>query len=242
MRVAIHQPDFMPWFGFFHKVARADLWLVLDHVENNPRDAAFWGRRVKILVNGQGHWLSVPLEKPAQKNRIGVPIREMRVNAHERKAIAKSLKTVRMAYAAAPGFEEFFPLVERCLEPDDRSLMKRNMEFIESVFERLGIRTATRLTSDLRATATSTDLLVELLEQVDAKTYLCGQGARGYQDDARFEKAGIALDYNTFEHPSYPQLRAQEFVPGLSLLDMLFHLGADGTAKKLSDAGASLAP
>ena len=223
----------MPCFGFFHKVARADLWIVLDHVENNPRDAAFWGRRVRILVQGKPHWLSVPLERPAKKGRVGVPIKDMRINSREAAAIGKSLKTVKMAYAAAPHFEQFFPLVERCLAPDDRSLMERNMEFIHAVFQLLGITTQTCLSSQLNSEGSGTALLVELLQDVEATEYLCGQGAREYQEDARFAAAGIELEYNSFQHPTHPQVRSTEFVEGLSILDMLLNLGAEATAARL---------
>lgn len=237
MRVTIHQPDFMPWFGFFHKVGGADAWIVLDHVENNPRDAAFWGRRVRILVNGQAHWLSVPLARPAERGRVGVPLREMRLNPAEGRALSRSLTTVRMAYAATPHFDEFFPWVERCLAPDERTLMERNMEFIEAVFARLGRPVRILLSSGLAPTRSSTALLVELLKGVGATSYLCGQGAAGYQDDALFAEAGIALEYNRFDHPRYPQRRAAEFVPGLSLIDMLFHVGAERTAAWLTSGG-----
>ena len=50
MKTTIHQPDFMPWYGFFNKLSKVDVWVVLDHVENNPRNSSFWGKRVQILI------------------------------------------------------------------------------------------------------------------------------------------------------------------------------------------------
>ena len=70
----------MPWFGFFNKIAKADDWILLDHVENNPRDTAFWPRRVPILVNGQPTWLSIPLFRPKEPGVIGMPIKDMTIN------------------------------------------------------------------------------------------------------------------------------------------------------------------
>ena len=90
MIITIHQPDFMPWYGFFNKISKVDTWVVLDHVHNNPRKA-FWGRRVQILSNGKPLWLSIPLEKPPQEGQLGMPLNIMKINLQEKKNISKSL-------------------------------------------------------------------------------------------------------------------------------------------------------
>ena len=220
MRVTIHQPDFLPWFGLFNKIAKCDVWIVLDHVENNPRDAAFWGRRVKILVNGRPTWLSIPLNRPAT-GAIGMPIREMTVNRSDPRLFEKALRTVQQAYARAPYYRDHAALVEAWFGDPEPSLLMRNMRFIEAVLERLEVRPRVVYSSSLNPTTQSTALLVELLTRVGATTYVCGTGAAGYQQDAMFEARGISVEYNRFIHPVYPQLHATEFVPGLSIIDAL---------------------
>jgi hypothetical protein len=230
VKATIHQPDFMPWFGFFNKIAKCDTWVVLDHVENNPRDAAFWGRRVRILVNGQPTWLSIPLSRPDVHGVIGVPIRDMTINLREPKALQKCLRTVQMAYAAAPYFERHRDLVESYFADEDPALMGRNMRFIEAVLDRLGLRPRVIASSSLGVTSRGTRLLVDILHAIGADTYLCGGGAGGYQQDEMFAAAGIALQYNRFEHPVYRQLRTELFVPGLSIIDALFCVPTDRLA------------
>ncbi len=221
----------MPWLGFFNKIAKADTWIILDHVKNNPRDAGFWGRRVRILVNGQPTWLSIPLKRPAQAGVIGIPIHDMIINLSDRKVMEKRLKTVQIAYVRAPYFSIHSQLVESYFLDEDPSLMNRNLRFIESVFEVLNIKTRTIFSSSLDISTKSTQLLVDLLTKVGADTYLCGGGAQGYQQDDLFASQGIALEYNRFEHPAYRQLRASAFVPGLSIIDALFSVPADQLAQ-----------
>lgn len=222
MIATIHQPDFLPWFGFFNKLAKADTWIVLDHVENNPRDAAFWGRRVRILVNGRPTWLSIPLNRPPARRGVGLPIREITINRSDPRVFEKCLKTVRQAYAHARHFEEHKHLIENYFESEEPMLVVRNMAFIQEVLALLGIKTRVVFSSQFGFTSSKTELLVELLRGVGASTYLCGEGAKGYQEDALFQEAGIRLVYNRYEHPVYKQVSKDQFVAGLSILDALF--------------------
>lgn len=229
MKATIHQPDFLPWPGLFNKIAHCDCWIVLDHVENNPRDAAFWGRRVRMLINGEARWLSIPLERPAEKGRIGVPIRDMTISNADPEVLPRCARTVHAAYARAPHFAEFFPLVEEYFGAAEPNLLRRNMRFIESILRLLGIGTRIEYSSRLGFQSRSTGLLVDLLRAVGATTYRCGGGAQGYQQDELFVQAGIALEYNDYQQVPYPQ-PVPAFLPGLSVLDALFHAGRDTVA------------
>lgn len=226
MRVTIHQPDFLPWLGFFKKISKVDHWIVLDHTTANPRDAAFWGRRVKILVNGNDKWLSVPLSK-AESGGAGIPIRDLRFSESEPKLRHKNLRTVQMAYASAPFFDRYFPMVQSFFESSSLNLVERNMGFIEAVCSILDIAPEISFSSDYGIGSRSTQLLVDLLKSRGASTYVCGDGASGYQDDDLIIENGIRLEHNNFEHPEYPQLRSSEFVPGLSVIDALFMVGEE---------------
>jgi hypothetical protein len=227
MKVAIHQPDFMPWFGFFRKIARADLWIVLDHVTNNPRDAAFWGRRVRILVNGTPTWLSVSLKRPSDSGVVGVPINKMEVQDPDGKVAEKCRKTIRMAYAAAPFYRQFSYLVDDYFDSVSGSLLDRNLKFIAQVCELLEIHTPTKLSSSLNQAAKGQALILALIHAVGGDEYVSGVGAGGYQDEGAFAESGIQLTYNRFVHPSYRQLRTATFIEGLSILDMLFLVPRD---------------
>ena len=109
MIVTIHQPDFMPWLGLFNKINSADEFIILDHVTNNPKAAEFWCRRVKMLIGGKEHWLSVTLKK--DQHNTFIPINQMELDMDE-KAIKKFIQSIELNYKRAPYFTEIFYLVE----------------------------------------------------------------------------------------------------------------------------------
>lgn len=231
MTITIHQPDMLPWLGFFNKISKVDLWVILDHTTNNPRDAAFWGRRVKILMNGEGKWLSLPLKKPEAPGVIGIPIYEMEFNDALPKLYQDALRMIELNYKKATYFKQIFPIAEAFLLSSEMNMSKRNLSFIFQMMELLEIKTETCYSSDLNCKANATALLVEILKKKQGTTYLCGGGAGGYQQDELFEASGISLIYNNYNHPTYPQLNAQAFVPGLSIIDALMNLGVEATKK-----------
>ncbi len=225
MIVTIHQPDFMPWLGFFNKIAKADLWIVLDHVENNPRDAAFWCRRVRVLSGGRPTWISVPLRKPETPGTVGIPINQIRIERGLVRNIKKCRETISQAYAKAPHYREIYQSVERYFAREDDSLVACNMAFIRETMGLLGIRTAIAYSSDLSPQGASNELLVDLLLKSRARTYLCGNGASEYQIDHLFTSRGIEVRRNRFTHPAYQQGTGRTFVDGLSVIDVVAWAG-----------------
>ena len=233
MKATIHQPDFMPWFGFFNKINSADKWVVLDHTENNPRESAFWGRRVKILINGEPQWISITLNKPKEKGVIGIPINEMSINTQNPKLLSKNKKSIHLAYTKAPYYQDYSYLIDNYFDSKEPLLLKRNMEFIMEVMEILNINTKIEYSSEMNLDSYSTQLLVDIIKYLEADTYICGTGASGYQEDEMFKKNNIELKYNDFQHPEYTQLRTEKFNPGLSIIDMLFMEGAEFIKERL---------
>jgi hypothetical protein len=232
--VTIHQPDFLPWLGFFNKINKADIWVVLNHTLNNPRDSAFWGRRVKILANGQPYWLSLPLEKPYQKGLIGIPICEMRYKISDIRAFKNGLVTINNSYKKAPFFEDVFPIIKNYYESEEPLLENRNMSFIKTIMERMKIKTKIVYSSSLNCVESSTSLLIEIIFKVGGTSYICGGGASNYQNDELFKKNCIELTYNNFMHPTYPQFNSRQFQHGLSIVDCLMNIGFEETRKILS--------
>ena len=221
MKITIHQPDFMPWYGFFNKIAKSDLWIVLDHVENNPRDSKFWGRRVQMLVNGSPKWISIPLIKP--KNRICIPINEMLINLNEDKNLNKLYQTIIQSYTKSPYFKKYKYLIDTYFTSKEDSLLKNNFKFIEDVLNILDINTKIVYSSDYNLKTHSNELLLDLLKLNNASIYLCGAGASSYQNDRLYEENNIKIEYNSFIHPEYEHNNTNDFFQGLSIIDMLFN-------------------
>ena len=239
MIAAIHQPDFFPWLGFFNKIANADVWVILDHTENNPRDA-FWCRRVAILVNGQSHWLTATLERPPEK-QFAQPILDMRLKDSPENPLAKLRTTIARAYGRTPYYKQYEYLVDAYFDHPKMNLSERNVAVIDEIARVLEITTKSVRSSTLGVSSKSTNLLIDITKAVGADTYLCGNGAAGYQQDNLFREAGLNLKNNGFQPTPYPQKGANDFVPGLSVLDALFQVPTEDVIrmvheKHLSDA------
>jgi hypothetical protein len=224
----------MPWLGFFKKISKSEIFVVLDHTENNPRDAAFWCRRVKICVNGSEHWFSISLKKP-ENGRISMPISVMSISNTE-KDLQRLLNTIFLNYKKAPFFNDIYPLILEYFQEADTNLVKRNMKFIIAAMERLDISTEIIYSSAMQCSGHSNELLIEIIKKLNGSVYICGDGAKGYQDDASFEREGIEIQYNNFVSPVYPQFNSKGFIPGLSIVDMVMNCGWEETKSMLNKA------
>jgi hypothetical protein len=223
----IHQPDFMPWLGFFAKLSKVDEFIVLDHVVNNPRDANFWCRRVKMMLSGKADWFSIPLLKDS--SRVFVPINEMRINIDTPNFARKNLETIRHSYSKAPHYKEVFPLIEAYFNHSSDGMLERNLSFINEVLKLLNINCKVLLSSSLNPSGSSNEMLIDLLKKRFAQKYVCGDGAAGYQNNELFNKESIEIEYNGFQHPRYKQFNSESFIPGLSVIDALMNLGFSET-------------
>lgn len=225
--VVIHQPDFMPWLGFFDRLLKADLFIVLDHVQFVTGTSRSWMHRDRIKTPGGPRWLSLSV----QKAPLGTPIREMRlVPAPGWRE--KNLNLLRENYRKAVHFEDVFPQIEGLYAASHPLLVDMNLEAIDLLCDALDIRVERMLSSGMNPTGSSNEMLVDLLRQTGATHYLSGTGARNYLDPALFAKASIEVVWQDFVHPEYPQLYGP-FVPMLSAIDMLFNCGPDHSRKLL---------
>jgi hypothetical protein len=227
--VAIHQPNFFPWLGYFDKILRAHVFILLDDVQFS-KTGGTWVNRVRILVNGKAAWVTIPIVRSYHGVR---KINEMEINDTTAWR-EKLLRTVQMNYARAPFFGQVFPLLKEWLGFSSKWLCEFNLNAIYGLINILELAdTEVVLQSSLHVDAKATDLLVELIKTVDGSTYLCGGGAEGYQEDEKFAQVGLSLEYQNFNHPPYVQKGVAEFVPGLSVLDALMHCGVEGTQQIL---------
>ena len=230
--VAIHQPNFFPWLGFFDKIARADVFVMLDHVQFPKTRDGNWTNRVKMNMYGTPSWVTVPLVRGYEGFRR---IDEMEIDDRTpwRRKLVRALQD---SYGRAPGFREVFPMVSGLIEDPATRVAEYNVSAIAAICQALRLPVAHIVrSSTLDVTGGKTDLLVSIVQRVGGNVYLAGGGAGGYQDDGVLAAAGIEVQYQRFQHPTYPQ-RGEAFVAGLSVLDALFHVGFEGTAELLADA------
>lgn len=218
--VAIHQPNFLPWLGYFDKIARADCFVLLDDAQQQKKGGSYTNR-VRMLVGNEPAWITVPIDRSYHGVR---EIREVEID-ESRPWREKVLRTIEQSYARAPAFAEVFPLVTELVERRDPNLADYNCAAVERLAGALGLReTEIVRSSSLAARGEATERLIELTRAAGGTAYLSGGGASGYQDDAAFGVAGIELLMQGFEHPRYRSGDGGH-PDGLSVVDALMVLG-----------------
>jgi hypothetical protein len=221
--VAIHQPNYIPWPGYFHKLANCDVFVYLDAVQY-PRGQSFAARNRIKTPNGVV-FRTIPVSVPkGQEGKASY----LEVEFAEERWRDKHLKTVEQSYKRAPHFEEVFELYRGGLERG-QTLVDLNVGLIEAVAGYLGIETRrARLSETLESFGEKTELIVDVCRAVGADAYLSGSGGgREYTDEELLNEHGIELRYDEYEYPEHPQLW-DGFEPNLSVLDLLFNCGRAG--------------
>jgi hypothetical protein len=224
MIVAIHQPNFFPWLGYFNKIARSDTFVILDNVQFIKTGGA-WTNRVSLAISGRPAWVTMPVDRNYHGTRLINSIQIQRSNWR-----VKFARTLQTNYAGAPYFKDLFPIILEMINFETDHLSIYNINCIRSISTLLNLgSTKIVLSSELGALGASTELLINLAKSVGADTYMCGGGASGYQENELFVNAGIKLKFQNFTPPVYNQGSAGEFLPGLSIIDALLHCGVEGT-------------
>ena len=217
--VAVHQPNYAPWLGYFHKIAHADHFVFLDNVQFSRFS---YTNRVQIAGDGPARWLTQSVRR-----HFGQPICDVQF-ADARWAI-RHLDALRGAYRQAAFFRDVWDTLVSMYETiPPGGLAVANQFLIESLVRRLGLACAfCRASEHTVGDMPPDDRIIALVGAVaPGAAYLSGKGGSGYQDPEKFAVAGVPLHYVSFKHPVYPRGTA-DFIPGLSILDVVFHLGWD---------------
>ncbi len=219
--VAIHQPNFFPWPGYFDKIRQADVFVFLDAVDY-PRSGSggmgSWINRVKLGIQGQARWITCPLRRMP----LGSPINAAVIDDSQpwRK---KMLKTLDANYRKAPNYERAIAVLKPLIEERESYISPFNINAIKTIAAGLGLETRFVLQSELTYEGRATELLISLVKSVGGDQYLAGGGAGGYQQDDLFFENGVELVYQNYAQPSYGP--TDKFIPGLSIIDYLMHDG-----------------
>jgi hypothetical protein len=217
MILAAHQPQYLPWLGYLHKIAGTDVFLILDDVQYKKNE---WQNRNRIKSAEGWQWVTVPVTYrfPERIREVGVD-RGAPWRRKHREALVSS-------YARTPHFDEVMAAVSFIWE-DPRGwewLWALNLRVIRAFLEMGGIVTPLRLASEFSLPADPSRRLIEACRALEADTYLAGAGGADYMDLPAFEEARIEVRFQKFECPRYDQVFG-EFIPNLSAIDYFFHRG-----------------
>jgi hypothetical protein len=208
--LVVLQPGYLPWLGFFDQMQRADVFVYYDDVQFDKHG---WRNRNRVKASdGTARWLTVPV---LHSGRNQPTILEVEIDNRTPWA-RKHVGTLRQFYRRAPFLDRYLPTLEEVLE---RRLL----------CGWLGLERRTLRASELGIPGKQSERLLALCQHLGARRYLSGASAREYLDTDLFTRHGVEVEWQDYVHPVYPQQHG-EFMPYLSILDLLFNCGEDSPA------------
>jgi hypothetical protein len=216
--VGIHQPNYMPWLGYFYKIKQSDIFIFLDDVQFQKTGASYTNR-VSININGDGAYLTVPVKR--REGTWNINKTKFLNNKWKKKVIG----SIQANYAKSPFFKENKEFICNLIEYEAENIAEYNINFILEISKKLDFNIQFKKSSDFDITTTSTQRLIDLIKKVDGNIYLSGSGGDNYQDKEMYNTENIKLIYNKFPKIKYQQLKTDEFIGGLSIIDAIFNIG-----------------
>lgn len=218
--VSIHQPDYLPWAGFFDKIHKSDIFIIFDTAQFNRR---VYQHRNRIKTDSNNSWtyLTIPVEK-MQK-----PINELLIQKNNWKK--KHINYIIQYYSKSKYFSNYIGFFKEYYEKENEFLSDFNLGLINYICKCLNIKTKIILASELDidyVNLKATDVNIAMLKAVGAQSYISGSFGKKYLDSKKFRDANISLSFQDFQQKEYHQLYGG-FVPNLSIIDMLFNLGPE---------------
>lgn len=217
--VAIHQPQYLPYLGFFHKIAHCDAFVALDHVQFQ-KNGLQNRNRIKTGTTEGTQWITVPV-----RQKLGQAINEVQMDAASAWP-RKHWNALLSNYSRAPFFAHYGEKLRELLFAGYDNLSHLNMALTAWCMEALQIHTPVFLSSQLAPEGNATSLLLNICRSLGADAYLSGPGGARYMEMPLFEQAGIQVIWQEFTCPVYEQQFPQVgFVPNLSVVDALLNCG-----------------
>lgn len=230
MIISVHQPQYIPWLGYFDKIAKCDSFVFLDCVQYKPRE---FQNRNKIRTQDGWMWLTVPVvSKGKNKQKICDCLIDDTFPWRR-----KHLAALKASYGSCKFFKEQLPFFQQLFAKKWGKLAELNVHIINYCLEQLSITKPVYFESQLNIKSRQSERIIEICQKLKADTYLSGAGGKKYLEEEKFVKAGLKLIYQDFVHPVYHQefMKEKDFIPYMSILDLLFNAGPK--IKEVLDAG-----
>ena len=217
MKIAIHQANYFPYTGFFHKINQADIFVIQDDVKFVNRS-----NRNKIISSSGYTWINVPIKKGHQS----LPIMDVKIN-NEISWRKINYKKICAGYNKAKFFHLYKDYFENLYNKEWKNIFDLNFETIKQVLSWLEIKVKIVIESELGVSGQSTERLVNVCKKLGADTYISGIGGKKYLDEKLFEKNKIILKYQNYSPIRYVQHLSKSFIPNLSIIDLLANMGSE---------------
>lgn len=215
MIVFVHQPEYIPWLGFFDKLARCDIYVIYDDAQY--QHGGFHNRNRIRTQQGWG-WLTVPISHGHPQT-----IKDVKIAGDQWRN--KQLSIITNQYEKTPYFKEYYPILKEAISFNHELLIGLNLHLIKAIAEILDIKAKMMRSSEFPYCGTEkNEKLVSMCKFLGADTYLSGSGGKNYVNENFFGEANINVHWHSYTHPTYKQ-RFDGFEPNMSIIDLLFNEG-----------------
>jgi hypothetical protein len=218
MIVSINQPAYLPWLGYFHRIAVSDAHIVLDHVQFEKNS---FTNRNKVRTREGWCWLTVPVKTSGKFGDLSINTLGI---AAERPWAAKHWETLRLNYSKAAFFAEHADFFESIYARPWEKLSDLSREITAYLLRAFKIETKIYFTSQMNPSGKKDELVLNLCRELGATVYLSGPLGRNYLREELFRDHAIAVKYDDYHHPAYSQVYSG-FEPYMAAIDLLFNAG-----------------
>ncbi|MCX7829465.1 MAG: WbqC family protein [Acidobacteria bacterium] len=227
MKVAIHQPNYLPWLGYFNKIQKCDVFVFLDNVQYSKNS---YTNRTQILSNTGRMWLTQPV---SLSGHFGCEIKDITIAVADWKE--KHKKTIRQFYCKHKFFNDLALLIDYYDEVNSQNLAEVNISLIMKICEILKIERKFIISSKLSLSEScdATDRIVQIMKYLRGTVYLSGKGGMKYHDERLFKENGIVVEYLIWKDKPYQQYKRNSFEEGLSTIDAIANIGIAGVSQLL---------
>jgi len=236
--VAAHQPHYLPWLGYLDKLAKCDVFVVMDDLQYEAQN---FQNRNRVKLNHGPCWLTVPLLRGDQSDRILDKRIDNTGRGGRHHWQQRTWRTLVTHYGRAPYWDRYAPELEEVYARRWDLLVELDLRMLELARGWFGIARPIVRASSLELTGARTERLAAMCRAVGATVYLSGRGgSTGYLDTELLARGGVTTLWQRFQHPIYPQRYAGlGFVSHLGFLDCLLNCGP-AAASLLGSAGEAV--
>jgi len=223
-KVAIMQPTYLPWAGYFNMMNYADIFVMLDDVQFNKRS---WQQRNKILFQGAEKILTISVKSKGLANQkiLDVEIADYRDLSRHFEQIKSSYKNSFFFYQISDGLKSIY-------NSRFEKLIDLNIALINFFKEILEIKTKIIFASNLNITGSKSQLMLNILNSINTGTFLSAPGSRKYiEDEGILQNQGFKINYFEQTPIEYKQFNSSVFLPYLSIIDLIANVGIDSARK-----------
>ncbi len=221
MKVAIMQPYFLPYIGYFQIINAVDQFVVYDNIEYTKKS---WIHRNRLLLNGKDTMFSVPLKKDS--DYLNVVQRKLADNYDYK--VGKILRKIEASYRKTPFYRDIMPLVQTCFQRNSDNLFEFIYASLKEIIGFLEIQTRVVVSStlDIDHTLKAQNKVLAICKNLHADMYINPPGGRALYAPDAFKQEGIELRFLNPRPIEYKQFD-QPFIPFLSIIDVLMFNSKD---------------